>query len=305
MLEVIWLTFSIVAAFGTCVLIGWKIAKSDPDLQKVIDAIVSHYLDERRFHINKIAEITGLSSNKVERILKKLETRGIVRGKGKMYQLVDPLVFLTPIDLERARRITKDDNILYGAYQNPYLPRLYFLTMYLIFAAVIVFVVLVFFNVFPGLTSWVQNILPEGVSVNAFLLFMIGMGIIFVDALDNIIKAWAREKYSVVVGEKSGISYDRSLADELSGKIRRGMIEDVDLQFSLLQKILNYFIRVPVGDVIVKVKGQREPVVFKNMPYPRELFYVIRSIQLGSLGWRKRHARTLMMWRARAMVPAA
>jgi len=71
----------------------------------------------------------------------------------------------------------------------------------------------------------------------------------------------------------------------------------------LFQKLLNYFIRVPIGDVVVKVKGQKEPVVFKNMPYPRELFYVIRSIQLGSLGWRKRHARTLMMWRARAMVP--
>jgi DNA-binding MarR family transcriptional regulator len=285
-------------------LIGLKLSKSDPDLEKVIDAIVSNFLDERKFHINSIVEITGLSKNKVEAILKRLEARGIVRKRGNMYQLVDPLVFLTPIDMERARRITKDDNILYGAYQNPYLPRLYFLAMYLIFAADIAFVISVFFNIFPGLTNWVLKILPEGVSVNAFLLFTLGMGIIFVDALDNIIKSWAREKYSVVVGEKSGISYDKSLADELSGKIRRGAIADVDLQFSLLQKILNYFIRVPVGDVIVRVKGEEKPVVFKNMPYPRELFYVIRSIQLGSLGWRKRYARTLMMWRARAMVPA-
>jgi len=304
MVNFIWLIVSIIVAFGTCSFIGWKIARRNPDLEKVIDAIVSHYLDERRFHVDRIVEITGLPKNRVERILKKLEARGVVRGRGKMYQLVDPLVFLTSTDLERARRITKDDNILYGAYQNPYLPRLYFLAMYLIFAADIIFVLLVFFNVLPSLTNWVQNILPEGVSVNAFLLFLIGMGIIFVDALDNVIKAWAREKYSVVVGEKSGISYDKSLADELSGKIRRGAIEDVDLQFTLLQKLLNYFIRVPIGDVVVKVKGQEEPVVFKNMPYPRELFYVIRSIQLGSLGWRKRHARTLMMWRARAMVPA-
>jgi len=305
MANFIWLIVSIIAAFVTCSFIGWKIARRDPDLGKVVDAIVSHYLDERRFHVDKIAEITGMSGDKVRRILKRLEARGIVRGKGKTYQLVDPLVFLTPIDLERARRITKDDNILYGAYQNPYLPRLYFLTMYLIFAADVIFVLLVFFNVLPSLTSWLENILPKEVSVNAFLLFLIGMGIIFVDALDNIIKAWAREKYSVVVGEKSGISYDKSLADELSGKIRRGAIADVDLQFTLLQKLLNYFIRVPIGDVIVKAKGQEKPIVFKNMPYPRELFYVIRSIQLGSLGWRKRYARTLMMWRARAMVPTA
>jgi len=305
MIELISIVISVGVAFGTCMLIGLKLSRSDPDLEKVIDAIVSNFLDERKFHVNRIVEITGLSRNRVESILRRLEARGIVRKRGNMYQLVDPLVFLTPIDMERARRITKDDNILYGAYQNPYLPRLYFLAMYLIFAVDVIFVILVFFNIFPSLTDWVIKILPEGVGVNTFLLFLLGMGIIFVDALDNVIKAWAREKYSVVVGEKSGISYDKSLADELSGRIRRGAIADIDLQFSILQKLLNYFIRIPIGDVVVKVKGEKEPVVFKNMPYPRELYYVIRSIQLGSLGWRKRYARTLMMWRARAMVPTA
>jgi len=126
---------------------------------------------------------------------------------------------------------------------------------------------------------------------------------VFVDFVDNVIKAWAREKFSVVVGALSGISYDLSLADELSGRIRRGQIEDVDLELSLLQKLINYFKRVPVGDVIVKVRGQKEPVRFRNMPFPRELFYVIRSVQLGSIGWRKKYARVLMLWRAKTVVP--
>jgi len=102
----------------------------------------------------------------------------------------------------------------------------------------------------------------------------------------------------------SGISYDKSLADELSGRIQRGKISGVDIQLSPLQKLANYFIDPPIGNVVVKVKGQKKPIIFKNMPYPREMFFVIRSIMLGSLGWRKRHARTLMLWRAKGMVPS-
>ena len=59
----------------------------------------------------------------------------------------------------------------------------------------------------------------------------------------------------------------------------------------------NFFGGVPVGDVIVYVRGRKTPIVFRSVPYPRELYYVLRSIQLGSLQWRKKHARTLALWR--------
>ncbi len=302
---------AIAGGFGAFFAIGWKLESVDPAVKKVIDAIVANFLDERRFSVSDIERTTGLDRDAVRRALKKLERAGTVaKQDGGWYRIRDPLVFLTERDYERAVRITKDDNILYGAYQNPYLPRLYLLLVYLVVAIDIVFVVLTYVSYMtgwpsPALADWAIKILPrrdEHLLV-PFLLFLLGMGVIFVDFIDNIIKALARERYSVIVGEKSGISFDKSLADELSGNIRRGWIRNVDLDISLLQKIINYFRSVPLGDVKVEyeIRGKKDVEVFRNMPFPRELFYVIRSVQLGSLGWRKRHARTLFYWRSRGM----
>jgi len=308
-LSMAFLIASTAVGFGLCFALGWKLKGRDPVLEKVVDIIVSNYLDERRFSVSDI-EKAGLGREQVKAALEKLERSGIViKQDGGRYKIRDPLVFLTERDYDRALRLTKDDNILYGAYQNPYLPRLYLLLIYLVFIADIVFVVLTYLSYTigwptPAIKDWVIGLLPREDLLLPFLLFLLGMGLIFVDFIDNIIKAWARERYSVVVGVLSGISYDMSLADELSGRIRRGDIEDVDLEISLLQKIINYFRSVPLGDVVVKVKGREKPIRFRNMPFPRELFYVIRSIQLGALQWRKRHARTLMLWRARAALPS-
>jgi len=309
--EVIIASAFVGAGFIVCFLLGWKLKGRDVHLEKVIDVIVSNFLDERRFSIGDI-EKAGVPRDVAERALGKLERAGILIKEAKgQYRIKDPLVFLTDQDYQRALRITKDDNILYGAYQNPYLPRLYLLLIYGIFIADLVFVLLTYIShtagwPTPALSEWVLSILPghrEELLV-PFLLFLLGMGLIFVDFMDNVIKAWAREKFSVIVGALSGISYDMSLADEFSGRISRGQIEEVDLDVSLLQKLINYFRSVPIGDVIVKVKGKKEPIRFRNMPFPRELFYVIRSVQLGSIGWRKKYAKTLMLWRARAALPA-
>ena len=309
--ELIAFIAAVAGGFGAFLALGWKIERHDPAVGKVIDAIVSNFLDERRFSINDIERVVDLDKDAIKRALKRLERTGIVtKQDGGRYRIKDPLVFLTERDYERAIRITKDDNILYGAYQNPYLPRLYLLLVYLIVAIDVIFAVLAYLSYMvgwpsPALADWVINILPrrdEHLLV-PFLLFLLGMGVIFVDFIDNIIKALARERYSVIVGEKSGISFDKSLADELSGNIRRGWIKNIDLDITLLQKIINYFRSVPLGDVRVEyeVKGKKYEEVFRNMPFPRELFYVIRSIQLGSLGWRKRHAKTLLYWRSRGM----
>jgi len=303
---------AIAGGFGAFLALGWKLESGDPVLEKVIDAIVSNFLDERRFSISDMEQATGLNRDTIRKALRRLERAGIITKRDSgWYRIKDPLVFLTERDYERAVRITKDDNILYGAYQNPYLPRLYLLLVYLIVAIDITFVVLTYISYTmgwpsPALANWAIKILPKGDEhlLVPFLLFLLGMGIIFVDFIDNVIKAWARERYSVVVGEKSGISFDKALADELSGRIRRGQIRDVDLDISLFQKIINYFRSVPLGDVkvVYRVGKEEEKVeVFKNMPFPRELFYVIRSVQLGSLGWRKRHAKTLLYWRSRGM----
>ncbi|HDI01406.1 MAG TPA: hypothetical protein ENF78_03155 [Candidatus Bathyarchaeota archaeon] len=306
------LVAAIVAGFAICFAIGWRSRRRDPALEKVVDAIVENYLDERKFNINKLVKDTGLDEGSIRRALRRLERAGVITHTGGgNYRLKDPLVFLTEPDYARAIRITKDDNILYGAYQNPYLPRLYLLCVYGLFLADLVFSILAYLSYTIGwptplLSQWVIGILPSDKLFIPFLLFLIGMGMIFVDFLDNIIKGWARERYMVIVGALSGVSYDISLADELSGRIRRGHIVDVDLDVSLLQKLINYFRSVPLGDVKVRYRvGKEEKVIaFRNMPFPRELFYVIRSVQLGALGWRKRYARTLMLWRARAALPS-
>ncbi|MGQ4832749.1 MAG: hypothetical protein ACP6IS_02475 [Candidatus Asgardarchaeia archaeon] len=295
----------IITAFIIFTLIGWKVSGVDKNLEKVIDVIVDHFIDERRFTAKKIAEIAEMDKKQVEKQLKKLASRGIVIKTGGWYQLKDPLVFLTERDYTRAIRLTRDDNILYGAYQHPYFLHIYFLGIYGIFLLDVAFAILIYLGLLPQVKSWLVGVLPGGeTTLPAFLIFMIAYGIIIVDAIDNIFKGYVKEKYSVVIGQLSGISYDRSLADELSGRIRRGQISGVDLQLSLLQKLYNYFGDYPVGDIVVKVKGKKEPIIFKNMPYPREMFFVIRTLMLGSLGWRKRHARTLMLWRAKGLVPS-
>jgi len=310
-IQVLVASASVIAGFIAFFLLGWKLKGRDPVLEKVLEIIVSNFLDERKFNISDI-EKAGLPRDAVKTALDKLERSGVLmKMGGGRYRIRDPLVFLTDRDYERAIRITKDDNILYGAYQNPYLPRLYLLLIYGIFVADLVFVLLAYLShtigwPTPAISDWVIRILPgqrEELLV-PFLLFALGMGLIFVDFVDNVIKAWARERFSVIVGQLSGISYDMALADELSGRIRRGEIESIDLDLSLLQKLINYFRSVPIGDVIVKVRGKKEPVRFRNMPFPRELFYVIRSVQLGSIGWRKKYAKVLMLWRARAALPS-
>ncbi|HDJ26437.1 MAG TPA: hypothetical protein ENF34_03890 [Candidatus Bathyarchaeota archaeon] len=314
-LSTILLIASIAAGFGICFALGWRARRRDPAVEKVVDAIVENYLDERKFSVGRLVKDTGLDRDRVRRALRRLERAGVVTHVGDgNYRLKDPLVFLTEPDYARAVRITKDDNILYGAYQNPYLPRLYLLCVYGLFLADLVFAVLTYLSYTIGwptplLSQWVLGILPSGKAEELlvpFLLFLVGMGMIFVDFLDNIIKGWARERYMVIVGALSGVSYDTSLADELSGRIRRGRIVDVDLDVSLLQKLINYFRSVPLGDVKVRYRiGKEEKVIaFRNMPFPRELYYVIRSVQLGALGWRKKYARTLMLWRARAALPS-
>ncbi|RLI12250.1 hypothetical protein DRO33_02880 [Candidatus Bathyarchaeota archaeon] len=315
-LETAMLIASVLAGFIVCFVLGWRLKKRDPAVEKVVDTIVERYLDERKFNLGDLAKETGLDRPVLERALRRLERAGVVtRVRGDTYRLKDPLVFLTERDYDRAVRITKDDNILYGAYQNPYLPRLYLLCVYGLFLADLVFAVLAYLSYTmgwpsPTISRWVLKILPPDKAEELFvpfLLFMVGMGMVFVDFLDNLIKGWARERYMVIVGALSGVSYDVSLADELSGRIRRGRIVDVDLDVSLLQKLINYFRSVPLGDVKVRYRaeeGEERTIVFRNMPFPRELFYVIRSVQLGALGWRKKYARTLMLWRARAALPS-
>lgn len=276
--------------------------KTDPLKGKVIAAIGEYFLDEKSFTVKNVATYLDEDESVVARYLEQLADAGMIsRVRGKKYRAIDPLVFLTERDLSRARRITKNDNILYGAYQNPYLTHYWMLLIYLIVFVVVGILALVYADVSPvagGMRDFIEG-LPGGIDVNVFLLFMLMMSVILVDALDNVIKAYAREKYSVIVGEMSGVSFDRSYSDELSGRVMRGEIRDIDLEIRPLLKILNYFLRVPRGDVKIKIGKSKKSITFTNMPFPREMFFVLRSLQLASLAWRKRHAKTLLMWRSR------
>ncbi|MHA1648961.1 MAG: helix-turn-helix transcriptional regulator [Candidatus Helarchaeota archaeon] len=282
-----------------------------PGISDVIDTIVMKYLDERGFRLNDLVKETGLPDPVVKRAVKELERNDIVfRKKSGWFQLNDPLIFLSEKDMIRASRLTKDDNLVYGGYQNPFFSHVELITVYGIFLGAIIFAAICFF-VEPA-KIWLWQLLHGPTAVNdlelgIFLLFIIMLGMMTTDAIENLISIWSRERYSVVIGERSGIAFDTSYSDEYSGRIGRGRIRKVDLQISGIQKFMNYFLRVPIGDIYICCvpKEQGGPTIaFKNMPFPREMFFIIRSIQLKSLGWRKRHARTLMLWRARGAIPS-
>jgi len=296
-----------IIGFVVGILVTWRQYKI-PGIGDVIDAITTYYLDEQKFTFQKISADLKLPDPVVKHALKELERRDVIyRTKSGWFAMNDPLIFLSEKDMIRAKRLTKGDNLIYGAYQNPFFSHSELLLVYGIFIGTIIFGLVCGF-IEPART-WLLSMLGTANIIDGaiFLLFIIMVGMITTDALENLISIWSRERYSVIIGEMSGISYDTSYSDEYSGRIGRGMIRRADLQITPIQKFMNYFMRVPIGDIriccVAKKDGGPE-VEFKNLPFPREMFYVIRSIQLKSLGWRKRHARTLMLWRARGAIPS-
>ncbi len=273
--------------------------KRDPIMAEVLEYLTRYYLDERFFSIDKVSEGLQIPKEVVEKAIIKLEKAGIVMKTKRGHMLVDPLVFLTPRDYERALRLTKGDNILYGAYQMPYATDIkYVLIQLVLLVGSLAFFLLVVSDI-GGIKDSVEKFIGSKLDPVVFALFVVAMALVVADAIDNFIKCYVREKYSVIVGMHSGVLYDVKIADELSGRIPRGAITRIDIDINWRQKLKNIFGEVPIGDVKVWVRDRKEPVVFRSLPYPRELFMVIRSLQLSSLEWRKRYARELALWRGR------
>ncbi|MHA1231491.1 MAG: hypothetical protein ACTSRP_12315 [Candidatus Helarchaeota archaeon] len=310
-----------IVAFMIGFLIVW-VQQKVKGINEVVDAIVTSFLDERGFKLADLEKKVNLPEPVITNALNRLHRSGLLIKRGAWYKLNDPLVFLSEKDMIRASRLTRDDNILYAAYQNPFLSHIEFLLVYGFVLGTIIFALVIF--LVPGSKEWMINLIqsstgqtPTDLDIGALLLYIIMVGLILSDISDDLVKIWGRERFQVVIGALSGISYDISYSDELSGRIMRGSIRDIDLDITGTQKFLNYFLPIPVGNIKVssttikdpsskKEKGKSKVKVFKNMPYPREMFFVLRSLQLKSLGWRKRNAKTLMLWRSRgsAMVPA-
>lgn len=322
---------TIIAAFVGFIISWFMFSRPDEVFNKVLKHLTENYLDERYFTIEQLEEDLQMPKEVLLKYLRKLQTNGLVVfvPEKKKYALVDPLVFLTERDYIRALRVTKDDNIIYGAYQAPYRIDIFYIGIQFITVAIPAAIFVLHALGIIDVSGYFPFLLKLGISTEVFLLFLTAMGMIIADAFNNIAKGYMRERYSVVVGEKSGIAYDVSFADEFSGRVRRGEIQYVDLQLSSLQKIHNYFGEIPIGDVRIRLRrgrgrrrSTRRPeeetekgeegeekseeeqyydVWFRSMPFPRELFYVIRSIQLGHLAWRKRYADVISRWRAGAV----
>ncbi len=290
-------------------LVTWRRAKVT-GISEVIDTISTKYLDERRFKFADIVKASQLPDPVVKRAMKELEKSDVIYRTSKTgwFALNDPLIFLSEKDMIRASRLTKDDNLVYGAYQHPFFSHVELVAVYGIFIGAVIFAIVC--GAVADIREWLRvDVLSvtSDLDVVVFLLFIVVMGMITTDAIENLISIWARERYSVVIGEMSGISFDKSYSDEYSGRIGRGRIRKIDLEITKLQKFLNYFMRVPIGDIHICCVAKQDGgpwVDFKNIPFPREMFFILRSIQLKSLGWRKRHARTLMLWRAKGAIPS-
>lgn len=296
-------------------VIGYVISirtESVKGVVEVIDTITKTYLDETGFRFKKIVEATGLPEPTVKRAMKHLEKNDVIYRKSKAgwFALNDPLVFLSEKDIIRSSRLTKDDNLVYGGYQNPFFSHVELISIYGIFVGSLIFAAIGWF--LEPAKIWLKdviggNLVVTDIELGIFLMFVMLLGLVTTDSVENLVSIWSRERFSVIIGERSGIAYDTSYSDEYSGRIGRGLIRKVDIQISFVQKFMNRFMRVPIGDIRICCvsKAQGGPwAEFKNMPFPREMFFVIRSVQLKSLGWRKRHARTLMLWRAKGAIPS-
>lgn len=271
----------------------------DPVAAKVISTLTGYFLDEKLFTIDRVSELSGLPKEVVERVIVNLEKSGVVMRTDKGYSLVDPLVFLTPRDYNRALRLTKSDNIIYGGYQLFYTayPLLTLLLLLILIVPVSIFILAAVG--YGPIVNWLNSIAGGRIEPVLLSLLFVAIGIILIDLIENIIKAFNRGRYAVVVGSLSGLLYDLHPADELSGRVMRGDIERIDMNINIFQKLNNWFGSTPVGDILVWIRGKDKPIVFRSMPYPREFFMVLRSIQLGALQWRKRYARELALWRGK------
>ncbi|MHA1627325.1 MAG: hypothetical protein ACTSYT_05545 [Candidatus Asgardarchaeia archaeon] len=294
-------------------IIGLQMYKTKERVYEVID-VITDYLEKGIINVvfslddvEKRMRSKGskLTRAQIQKILNKLVEKGLLLKEKRTYSFKEPLVFLTRQDYLAARRYligrrvgSRGNTIIYGAYQNPYLRRMYLLLLlYLIFVIDMAFVAVVYFNLYPPLTDWlIANIVRSESLLPPFLLFLIAFGIVLVDAVDNIIKSIARESYKVIVTD-FGVYYDVKFGDEFSGEIRRGELRRayIDINTTTLQKILNYFIDPPVGDVVIKVGGRK--IAFKSIPYPRELKQILTEKKLEGFRWSKRNAKTLMLWR--------
>ena len=267
----------------------------------IFDLILERFLT-RSFRKGDITSISGASSEEILPTLNLLVKQGILKYKKGRYRMIVPLFFLDEQHYQKALRLTANDELMYGATQQPFLSHYKLIAFYGIIPLAFIFSTLLLFDIFPDLTNSVTALFPL-VDIRIFSVFLIIISIIFVDAIENVIKSWAQERFSVVVGAKAGIYFDEGFASELSGRIQRGRIGNVKMEISLLQKLMNLIAEVPYGDILIKERGKKTPIRFKNIPFPRELFFVIRRVQLKGLGWRKRHARTLMMWRTKSLIP--
>ncbi|MHA1506428.1 MAG: hypothetical protein ACTSR0_04475 [Candidatus Asgardarchaeia archaeon] len=311
--EVIYILGIIGFSFVIFFIIGLQMYRTKERVYEVIDAITD-YLEKGIinvvFNLDDVEKkLRGkgstLTRGQIQKILNVLVEKGLLIKEKGTYSFKEPLVFLTRQDYLAARRYligrrvgSRGNTIIYGAYQNPYLRRMYFLLLlYLIFVVDISFVAMVYFNLYPPLKDWlITNIVGTESLVPPFLLFLIAFGIILVDAVDNIIKSIARESYKVIVTD-FGVYYDVKFGDEFSGEIRRGELRRayIDINTTTLQKILNYFIDPPVGDIIIKVGNKK--ITFRSIPYPRELRQILTEKKLEGFRWSKRNAKTLMLWR--------
>jgi len=171
-------------------------------IKEVIDTITTKFLDERKFKFAELAKDLKLPDEVAKQALNELERRDVLyRSKEGYYALNDPLVFLSEKDMIRAKRLTKGDNIVYGAYQHPFFSHKELIIVYFIFICTLIFGAICIFV--PAANAWITGLLPAGsgpADVAIFLLFLVLIGMVTTDAIENLISIWSRERFSVIIG---------------------------------------------------------------------------------------------------------
>ncbi len=251
---------------------------------KLLNVLESHVetqelLNDKDELVKCIKTIYGLLKKPVKELpdklddLKKILVDGVVelftrRGilaetnKGR-YRIYNVLNMLTEKHYVEARSVTRNDAILYGAYQVRHITslRAVFIEYLPIFLGFILGVIVPRLSyVYPNsvFSNIIERLNPRGAPLPLRSLFVLSLGVLFKDVIDNAVKAYYREKYRVVIGLKSGIRYDLTYDDRLSGNIRRRLIgkSQVDLEQSMIQRMFSRFSSVPVGNIKIRMPAK-------------------------------------------------
>ena len=119
----------------------------------IFDLILERFLT-RSFRKGDITSISGASSEEILPTLNLLVKQGILKYKKGRYRMIVPLFFLDEQHYQKALRLTANDELMYGATQQPFLSHYKLIAFYGIIPIAFIFSTLLISSGLPNIISY-------------------------------------------------------------------------------------------------------------------------------------------------------